>query len=733
MKKLSVFLYTLALGSAFYSCSTTKQDTPQTDYTQYVDPFIGAADNGHTFPGACRPFGMIQTSPVTGAVGWRYCSEYMYADSIIWGFTQTHLNGTGCMDLGDILVMPFTGERHRTWDAYRSSFSKTSENATPGYYTVTLDQAKVKAELTATTHAALHRYTYEQADSASILIDLQHGPAWNEKQYHSQVNSCEVNWENDSTLTGHVNNKVWVDQDYYFVMQFSRPVIDHFELPMAETEKGKRLIASFNIQPGEEVLMKVALSTTGVEGAKANMAAEVPGWDFEGIRTAAKADWNSYLSRIEVEGTDEEKTNFYTSFYHALIQPNEISDVDGRYRNAADSVVNATGGKFYSTFSLWDTYRAAHPFYTLMVPERVDGFINSLVDQAEVQGYLPIWGLWGKENFCMVANHGVSVVAEAYAKGFRGFDAERAFNAIKQTQTVSHPLKSNWENYMKYGYFPTDLTEAESVSSTLESVYDDYAAADMAKRMEKTEDAAYFARRADFYKNLFDSSTQFMRPKKSDGTWKSPFNPSQIGHAESVGGDYTEGNAWQYTWHVQHDVPGLIALFGGEEPFLNKLDSLFTLKLETTQADVTGLIGQYAHGNEPSHHVTYLYALAGRPERTQELIREIFDTQYSPKPNGLCGNDDCGQMSAWYMFSAMGFYPVNPVSGEYVFGAPQLPEFVLHLADGKTFTIKAEGLSEANKYVKSITLNGEPYTKNFISHADIVKGGTLVYQMTDKK
>ena len=733
MKKLSVFLYTLALGSAFYSCSTAKQDTPQTDYTQYVDPFIGAADNGHTFPGACRPFGMIQTSPVTGAVGWRYCSEYMYADSIIWGFTQTHLNGTGCMDLGDILVMPFTGERHRTWDAYRSSFSKTSENATPGYYTVTLDQAKVKAELTATTHAALHRYTYEQADSASILIDLQHGPAWNEKQYHSQVNSCEVNWENDSTLTGHVNNKVWVDQDYYFVMQFSRPVIDHFELPMAETEKGKRLVASFNIQPGEEVLMKVALSTTGVEGAKANMAAEVPGWDFEGIRTAAKADWNSYLSRIEVEGTDEEKTNFYTSFYHALIQPNEISDVDGRYRNAADSVENATGGKFYSTFSLWDTYRAAHPFYTLMVPERVDGFINSLVDQAEVQGYLPIWGLWGKENFCMVANHGVSVVAEAYAKGFRGFDAERAFNAIKQTQTVSHPLKSNWENYMKYGYFPTDLTEAESVSSTLESVYDDYAAADMAKRMGKTEDAAYFARRADFYKNLFDSSTQFMRPKKSDGTWKSPFNPSQIGHAESVGGDYTEGNAWQYTWHVQHDVPGLIALFGGEEPFLNKLDSLFTLKLETTQADVTGLIGQYAHGNEPSHHVTYLYALAGRPERTQELIREIFDTQYSPKPNGLCGNDDCGQMSAWYMFSAMGFYPVNPVSGEYVFGAPQLPEFVLHLADGKTFTIKAEGLSEANKYVKSITLNGEPYTKNFISHADIVKGGTLVYQMTDKK
>ena len=475
--------------------------------------------------------------------------------------------------------------------------------------------------------------------------------------------------------------------------------------------------------------MKIALSTTGVKGAYANLSAELPGWNFDQVCLAAKKDWNSYLSRIDVKGTDEEKTNFYTSFYHALIQPNEISDVDGQYRNAADSIVTAHGGKFYSTFSLWDTYRAAHPFYTIMVPERVDGFVNSLIEQSDVQGFLPIWGLWGKENFCMIANHGVSVVAEAYAKGFKGFDAEHAFQAIKKTQTVSHPLKSNWESYMKYGYFPTDITEAESVSSTLESVYDDYAAADMAKRMGKDEDAAYFAKRADFYKNLFDPTTKFMRPRKTDGTWKSPFNPSQVGHSESVGGDYTEGNAWQYTWHVQHDIPGLIELFGGEAPFLDKLDSLFTVKLETTQADVTGLIGQYAHGNEPSHHVAYLYALAGRLERTQELIREIFDTQYRPFPDGLCGNDDCGQMSAWYMFSAMGFYPVNPVSGQYVFGAPQLPEITLHLANGKTFTVKAENLSKEHKYVDSITLNGKPYTKNYISHQDIINGGTLVYKM----
>ena len=729
MNKLFTIGCSVALTALAAGCSPAQKDAPA-DYTQYVDPFIGAADNGHTFPGACSPFGMIQTSPVTGAVGWRYCSEYVYSDSIIWGFTQTHLNGTGCMDLGDVLVMPVTGTRQRAWDDYRSPFRKDSESAAPGYYAVTLDRPGVKAELTATTHAALHRYTYQQADSASVLIDLQHGPSWNENQYHSQVRFCETQWEDSKTLTGHVKNSVWVNQDYFFVLQFDHEVASTLQLPMGETEKGQRIVATFDgVKPGEEVLMKLALSTTSIDGAKKNLAAEIPGWDFEATRQATHDAWNSYLSRIELEGTDDQKTNFYTSFYHALIQPNEISDVDGLYRNAADSIVPATGGKFYSTFSAWDTYRAAHPFYTLMVPERVDGIVNSLVDQADVQGFLPIWGLWGKENYCMVANHSVSIVAEAYAKGFRGFDAERAYQAIKRTQTQSHKLKSDWETYMKYGYLPTDLIATESVSSTLESVYDDYAAADMARRLGKTEDVAYFEQRANFYKNLFDPTTKFMRPRKSDGSWKSPFNPSQVGHSESVGGDYTEGNAWQYTWHVQHDVPGLIALMGGEEDFCAKLDTFFTLKLETTQADVTGLIGQYAHGNEPSHHVTYLYALAGKPERTQELVREIFDTQYRPQPDGLCGNDDCGQMSAWYMLSSMGFYPVSPVSGQYVFGAPQLPKMVLHLAGGKTFTIIAEGLSKENKYVDSITLNGEAYTLPYITHEDIVKGGTLVYKM----
>ena len=728
MKK-TILLGSLVLAGLFASCSAPTDDAAQTDYTQYVDVFIGAADNGHTFPGATTPFGMIQTSPVTGAVGWRYCSEYMNADSIIWGFTQTHLSGTGCMDLGDVLVMPATGKRTRAWDGYRSRFSKENESATPGYYSVILDEPGVKAELTASPRVALHRYTYNKAETPSVFIDLQHGPTWNEQQYHSQVSLCEVKWEDAQTLTGHVRNSVWVHQDYFFVLKFNRPTTEQINLPMAETEKGQRIVACFDLQPGDELMTKIALSTTSVEGARKNMDTEMPGWDFEATREAAKADWNKYLSRIEVTGTDDQKTNYYTSFYHALIQPNQISDVDGMYRNAKDEIVKTDGEAFYSTFSLWDTYRAAHPFYTLMVPEKVDGFVTSLVEQGEVQGFLPIWGLWGKETFTMIGNHGVSVIAEAYRKGFRGFDAERAFNIVKRTQTVSHPHKSNWENYMKHGYFPTDLTEVESVSSTLESVYDDYAAADMAKRMGKAEDAEYFAKRADFYKNLFDKETKFMRPRNSNGTWKTPFDPSEVAHAESRGGDYTEGNAWQYTWHVQHDVPGLIELFGGEEAFLNKLDSVFTVELKTTQADVTGLIGQYAHGNEPSHHVTYLYTLAGRPERTQELVRQIFDTQYRPEPDGLCGNDDCGQMSAWYMFSAMGFYPVDPVSGNYVFGAPQMPQITLNLANGKTFTVIAEGISAENKYVESVTLNGEPYTKNYITHEDILNGGTLVFKM----
>ena len=700
-----------------------------TDNAQYVNPFIGCAYNGHTFPGATRPFGMIQASPVTGAVGWQYCSEYVYGDSVLWGFSQTHLNGTGCTDLGDILVMPLSGKRHRQWDEYRSRINKATEQASPGYYSAYLPDAGAQTEITATPHAALYRFNYDRKDSVGLLIDLQHGPAWNNEQYHSHVKLCEVYWEDKHTLVGHVRNAVWVWQDYFFVMEFSQPVADTLRLEQGSGERGWRLVAGFNLAPEKQLLMRVALSTVSISGARRNLREEISDWNFERVRKEARSDWNSYLDRIEVDGSDAEKQMFYTALYHLLIQPNQIADKDGLYRDATDSIRQASGGVFYSTFSLWDTYRAAHPLYTLLVPEKVPDFVNSLLDQAEVQGFLPIWGLWGRETWCMIGNHGVSVIAEALLKGFKGFDVERAWQAVLQTQTRSHGSKSRWDIYDTYGYFPTDLVDAESVSTTLESVYDDYAALLIAQCLGKTEAQPLFLNRINYYKNLFDSETGFLRPRKADGSWLTPFNPAAVGHAESSGGDYTEGNAWQYTWHVQHDPQGLISLYGGREQFLQKLDSFFVVPLETSLSDVTGLIGQYAHGNEPSHHVAYLYALAGRPERTQELVRQIVTTQYLPQPDGLCGNDDCGQMSAWYIFSALGFYPVSPVDCEYVFGAPQLPQISLQLPNGKQLTILADNLSEQNLYVKSISLNGRPITTPTISHSTLLEGGTLRFEM----
>ena len=699
----------------------------QSDYTQYVNPFIGNADNGHTFPGACMPFGLVQPSPVTGAIGWQYCSEYRYVDQRIWGFSQTHLNGTGCLDLGNILLMPVTARPQRK--DFRSDFDKSGEKARPGYYAVHLNETGVGVELTATEHVAYHRYTFERADSASVLIDLQHGASWGEATYHSHVLLCDVQQEDAYTISGHLRARVWVEKDIYFVLKFDRPMQKVVDLPLAEGERGNRMLAYFDLKPGDVVEAKVALSSASLAGAQKNMAAELPGWNFDATAERADRVWNKYLSRFDVEGSEDEKTSFYTSFYHALIQPNNIADVDGSYRDANGQLAKSADGTYYSTFSTWDTYRAAHPFYTLAVPEMVCPFVRSMLSHADAVRYLPVWTLWGKENYCMIGNHSVPVIVEAYAKGYRDFDAEKAFSAIKRTQTEVHGPKSEWDIYMKYGYYPTDKVKVESVSRTLESTYDDYAAAVMAKMLNKKSDYRYFAERADFYKNVFDKETGFMRPRMSNGEWKKPFDPTTLAHDASIGGDYTEGNAWQYTWHVQHDIPGLIKLMGGKKKFVQKLDSVFTLRLEGTLADVTGLIGQYAHGNEPSHHLAYLYTMAGYPERTERLVRHIFETKYLAKPDGLCGNDDCGQMSAWYMFAAMGFYPVDPVSATYVIGAPQLPKVTLHLPGGKSFTVVAEGLSKTHLRVDKIYLNGKRYKKNYIRHADIVKGGKLVFKM----
>ncbi|BBE16333.1 alpha-1,2-mannosidase [Aquipluma nitroreducens] len=686
----------------------------------YVNPFVGAAEFGHCFPGACVPFGMIQVGPETGNGNWAYCSGYQSTDSSINGFSQTRLNGTGCPDLGDLLMLPFTGEPVRK--TYKSGFRKELEKASPGYYSVQLSDFDVKAEMTATEHTAIHRYTFQGKEKPQLLVDFQSGLVGSEKHLYDHVLDAKVILENPTTVSGYTRTKVWLDRTYYYVIKFSKPYTSKVLLPkLKEQEKAPRYVFSFDLNPGETLLVKVALSSTRIDGANKNLQAEIKNWDFENIRTAAKRKWNELLSRVQIEGSTEQKNIFYTSMYHLFIQPNNIADVNQP--------------PFYSTLSLWDTYRAAHPLYTILAPERVDGFVNSMLHQYDQQGFLPIWALWGKETYCMIANHAVPVVVDAYLKGFRGFDDEKAYQAVKTSLTKNHQ-NSEWEVYNKYGYYPFDLIKTESVSKTLESVFDDYCAAQFAKALNKTDDYNYFLKRSLFYKNLFDQQTKLMRGKDSKGQWRKPFNSFELSQASSSGGDYTEGNAWQYTWHIQHDVPGLIDLMGSSDYFTAKLDSLFEMSSKKEGSgfviDVTGLIGQYAQGNEPSHHVAYLYTLAGKPWKTQKLIREICQTQYQDKINGLCGNDDCGQMSAWYIFTNLGFYPVNPCGGEFVLGAPQLPKARIKLQNSKSFTVEAVNFSKDNIYVQLVELNGVLFLKSTISYSDIIQGGTLRFIMGNK-
>ena len=699
---------------------------------EYVNPFIGNAENGHTFPGACLPFGLIQASPHSGNGSWKYCSGYNYDDEIIEGFAQTHLNGTGVPDLGDILMYPFCNE---TTDKLKSHYNRDTQTASPGYYSVELTDAGVNVELTATHRTAFHRYSFTKNTSKYIYIDLTGGLSNKPADSHRgrKVHLSKVEMPDSKTIIGFNKASAWVERRIYYVIQFDKPY--KIVKKIGEPEKNtKKIILKFNTNQNDIVQVKVGLSTVSIEGAKLALEKENPGWNFESVKEQAQSKWEKLLSRVQVQGTPEQKTAFYTSLYHLYTQPNDITDVDGRYRGVNDSVFYSKSG-YYSTLSLWDTYRAAHPLYTILTPEYVNDFVNSMIEHAKVQGYLPIWALWGKENYCMIANHAIPVVVDAYLKGFNGFDAEEAYTAIKNSLTVNHP-KSNWDIYMKYGYYPFDVIKEESVSRTVESCYDDYCAAQLARNLGKEEDYTYFLKRSGFYKNLFDSRLGLLRGRDSKGNWRTPFNPFLLSHAGTSGGDFTEGNSWQYTWHVQHDIKGLIELMGGNEKFVQKLDSLFFLETRANNtgftSDVTGLIGQYAHGNEPSHHVAYLYSYADRKDKTQFLIREIFDRFYLSKPDGLCGNDDCGQMSAWHIFSAMGFYPVDPISGEYVIGAPQLDKVVLTLPKGKTFTMEAKGLSTANKYVHSIELNGVPLTGLTIAHKDIMKGGHLIFVMTDK-
>lgn len=699
----------------------------QIDYTKYVDPFIGTGGFGHTFPGACAPFGMVQPSPVTGYGEWKYCSEYQYDDSEILGFTQNHLNGTGCPDLGNVMIMPVAGELVREWNGYRSSYNKRDEKALAGYYSVYLDQPQTKVEITASERVALYKMRYDGGGKKGLLIDLQHTPAFKPQSLHTHISEGESHWEDAQTLVGMAKDKMWARQTYFYVVEFSRPVVHTVTLPALEGEKAVRYVAEFDIPKGEELMVKVALSSVSIDGAKNNLE-EVADWDFDATYRNTKAKWNELLSRADMKGTKEEKKNFYTSLYHLFIQPNILSDASGYYRNAADEVVKSEASHTYSTFSLWDTYRAAHPLYTIVAPERVNDFVVSMLEQGEAQGYLPIWALWGNETHCMIGNHAIPVIVEAWRKGFRGYDGGRALELMKLSQTTPHKKLNDWELYMQYGYYPADKTKSQSVSVTLENSYDDYALSQMADMLGDEECRAHYAHRAEFFKNVFDSTTLCTRPRLADGSWQEPFDP-KVMVPYKQGGAFTEATPFQYTWHVQHDVDWLIDFMGGKEAFVKRLDSLFEGEVVHNQVDITGLIGQYAHGNEPCHHIPYLYTLAGRMDRTAEVVREVFDTQYSPRYDGLCGNDDCGQMSAWYIFSAMGFYPVDPVSCEYILGAPQIGEISLHLIDGKTFTVKAEGLSRKAKYVESVYLNGEKLDRDHITHKEIMQGGELRFVM----
>ncbi len=701
----------------------------EADPAHYVNPFIGTSGAGHTFPGATVPLGMIQLSPETRNFGWEYCSGYQFNDSTVLGFAHTHLSGTGWMDLGDVLMLPYSGDPVRS--EYRTPLDKKSETASPGYYSVNLPSEGVKVELTASQHTGVQRYTFVNGGPSNILIDLQSGIVGKEELLKTHVLDSRVTLESNTTLSGSVHSKHWVEQKLFFVIETSKP----FENPQFLDEPVKRrLTLGFKTTKGEVIEARVALSTVSVEGAKRNLL-EADKLAFDEVKSAARGKWNEFLSKIAIEGDSEQKTNFYTAMYHLFVQPNNIADADGQYRGPDDKIHQSSAKAYFSTFSIWDTYRAAHPLYTIIAPDKDGEMVGSMLAHFDATGMLPIWTVWGQENFCMIGNHAVPVVTDAYFKGILNKDlAEKAYAAIKQSLTKNCWPKYDWQLYDKHGYLPADLVKAESVSRTLESTTDDWCAAKMAKALGKDADYTFFSNRANFYKNLYDPSTQLMRGKNSDGSWLTPFDPLEFSPGGGgIRGAYTEGNAWQYFWHVQHDIGGLMNLLGGKAPFGKKLDTLFsmesTVRGEGTLSDISGMIGQYVHGNEPSHHVAYLYNDVNAPWRTQELIPQILKSQYKNAPDGLCGNDDCGQMSAWYVFSTLGFYPVNPASGVFDLGVPSFQSATIRLKD-KSFIIQAANLSATNRYIQSATLNGKPLATYQITYDDIMKGGLLEFEMT---
>lgn len=734
-KKSLLFVPVLSLCLA--SCGSSQKGQEMEDLTQFVDPRIGTGGHGHVFYGANVPYGFIQLGPTSIPQSWDWVSGYHVSDSTVIGFPHTHLSGTGIGDLHDINVMPVVGEvTYSRGDAssYETglwSYSdRSKEVVTPGYYRTHLSRYNVDVELTATKRVGFHKYTFLGNESPAIVFDMVNGGCWD------KTTEAVIRVVNDSTVSGYRYSKGWADdQCVFFRAEFSRK-FDNVEFIVNDSvkegdmAKGAQLFARVNFAAGnqEPVYMKVALSPTSEEGAQLNMQTELSGWDFEKTIADAKAAWNKELNKVKVYTTDEaSKKIFYTSLYHTLFAPSEFCDVNGDYYGADKQMHKGEGFVNYTTFSLWDTYRAAQPLMTILHPEKMSDIINTMLHIHQQQGKLPVWHLMGCETNCMVGNPGVPVVADAILKDIKGFDTELAFKALKESSMLP---ERGMEHRIEYGFIPADkMTEA--IAYDMEYAIADWAVAQAAQKLGKQEDYEYFLKRSKSYKNYFDASTGFMRGKMLDGSWRTPFSPYASSHRED---DYCEGNAWQYTWLVPHDVEGLVECFGSKEVFVNKLDSLFLANGDMGEAsspDISGLIGQYAHGNEPSHHTVYLYTLVGQPWKTADRIKEILHIMYTDQPDGLSGNEDVGQMSAWYILSSFGFYQVEPAGGKFVFGYPNFDKVEITVPAGK-FVIERENKGQQNNYIQGIVLNGTEYKKPWIEYADIMKGGELKFLMGDE-
>ena len=700
---------------------------------EYVDPFIGTGGHGHTYPGATLPFGMMQLSPDTGIEGWDWCSGYHYSDNSIMGFSHTHLSGTGAADLADILFMPTVGDLNfspgsklKPGEGYRSRFKHENEIASPGYYSVYLDDYKVKAELTVSLRAGLHKYTFPKSYGSNIIIDLQHGLDSDREAY--------IKFVSYNRIEGMRKSHGWAkEHSIYFVAEFSKPITQFGTVTNDVLKDGSREASGRNIKAylrfitneGEAILIRVGISAVSIKGARKNLEKEIPNFDFEKIKARAEEIWEKELNRIQVESKSEDlKKIFYTALYHSLINPNLFTDVDKKYYGMDRKIHTAKDYDHYTVFSLWDTFRAEHPLFTIIDQKRAGDFVKSILAKYKDGGLLPVWELDGNETWCMIGYHSVPVIFDAYMKGLRGFNAKEALEAMR----VSAERDQNGQKlYRERGFIPADK-ENESVSKTLEYCYDDWCIAQLAKEIGAKEDYKKYNQRSLFYQNLFDRTTGFMRGKMSDGSWITPFEP------KAVTQQYTEANAWQYSFFVPHDLKGLIDLYDGNENFVKKLDGLFAEsdKLEGKfQPDISGLIGQYAHGNEPSHNFAYLYNYAGAPWKTQWHVREIMKKLYTSKPDGLCGNDDCGQMSAWYIFSAMGFYPVTPVQNIYAIGSPIFDKVTINLENGKKFVIHTVNASDENKYIQFASSNGKIYEHPYFTHEQIMNGGESIFIMGD--